>query len=201
MNNTAICIQLFIFLILICDVCHAERRIGNLEQKIREGALPKWCLATEEGGITSPLFKKYKKKYGKSWSAMHHYCYCLDATNLANKRKLENNEKLYLYNLRKAKTEAEFVIPRVTDDFVLKPVILTNYGKILIQLNELVQANKSFSAAIRLKPDYPLPYLYLSQLYSQRDMKERAIKVLKKGISKCQDNGLLRKELSRLQGN
>ena len=190
------------FFVLVCFIQHAEAaRTGNLKQKIAKGLLPKWCLGTEEGGLGNPMYLKYLKKYGDSWRGMHHYCRCLDAQNLAKQRKLENNQQFYIVNLKKAKMEAEYVIPRVADDFVMKPFILNNYGTILVQLNEISNAIKAFKRAIRLKPDYSKPYHHLSTLYYRHGMKKNAIDVLKKGIEICKNKEGLKRKLVSYSGN
>jgi len=71
-------------------------------------------------------------------------------------------------------------------------------GETLLSLNDAEAALKSYNAAIEMKPEWPLPYLGLGNLYLKENKVEDSIKVYEQGITATSGSLLLVTDLARI---
>lgn len=90
--------------------------------------------------------------------------------------------------------EFDYVITRVSDDFILLPEILTKKGENLILLGKGQVGILELERAIELKPDYWPPYAHLSDYFKSLGDLKMAREVLERGLSLSPESkGLLRR--------
>lgn len=90
--------------------------------------------------------------------------------------------------------EFDYVITRVSDDFILLPEILTKKGENLILLGKGQVGILELERAIELKPDYWPPYAHLSDYFKSLGDLKMAREILERGLSLSPESkGLLRR--------
>ena len=76
------------------------------------------------------------------------------------------------------------------------PLILSNYGEILVQEGELDEARQAFTRLTELQPDQPQPWLYLGQLEELAGRPQAAGVAYQRGLAVAPDNPSLREGLA-----
>jgi tetratricopeptide (TPR) repeat protein len=174
------------------------------EYDLREVALlPRYCIYTQlfrdrvPGGNNPEEIEKCYATMGKTFHAMHHYCWGLMESNRA--KFLVRNREVRMFYLASAIKEFDYVIERAPADFVLLPEILTRKGENLILLGRQAEGIEVINQALKIRPDFWLPYAVISDYYKSAGDLVAAKKMLEKGLAHSPDNKLLRKRLAELE--
>ena len=139
---------------------------------------------------------KYYKIFGKNLTAMHHYCYGLKIIKeLPGKC---NDQKCRNYELNLIISEFDYVLKHSDSKFIMRPELLMSKGNILLLLNKLGEAARSYQEAIKIKPNFVPAYIGLSRVYILVGDKKVAIKILQKGLKNVPDDKILKTELLKL---
>lgn len=164
--------------------------------------LPRYCIHTHSfreripGGNNPEQIEYWRSVMGKTYEAMHHYCWGLMKTNRA--LVLSRDRRTRLSWLQASLAEFDYVIANAPKDFVLLPEIHTRKGENLILLGRAPLGIQELARAIEAKPDYWPPYVHLSDYYkSTRDLK-KARELLEKALSFAPDVKDLQMRLAEL---
>lgn len=169
----------------------------------REVALiPHYCVYTQifrakvPGADDKAVIDSWYERLGPGFHYLHHYCWGLMKTNRA--LLLATDAQTRLFYLRDSIAEFDFVIERVSDDFLLLPEILSKKGENLVRLGRGPEAVIFFQRAIDLKPDYWPPYAYMSDYYRQLGEQAKARAFLEEGLQRVPESQSLRARLAEL---
>jgi tetratricopeptide (TPR) repeat protein len=166
--------------------------------------LPPYCRYTHLGvvegmpGAKNPQqIERWKLVMGaQNFRHIHHYCQGLQSTNRALFGRLAKQHRDF--ELRNSIIEFDYVILRVTPDFVLLPEILTKKGENLMRLGRAPEAMPALFRAIERKADYWPPYAVLSDYYKEIGKIEEAREWLQKGLAASPEATALQKRLREL---
>jgi hypothetical protein len=129
---------------------------------------------------------------------MQHYCWGLMKTNRA--LILASNRQDRQFYLTDSLSEFDYVIQRVSPDFVLLPEIHTKKGENLLHLGRTLQGIGELQRAIELKPDYWPPYAAASDYFKKSKDIAKAREWLEKGVLASPDSKALQQRLAELGG-
>jgi len=167
--------------------------------------IPRYCIYTDTfrnrvpGGNDKAIIDSWYARLGPGFGALHHYCWGLMKTNRALLR--ANDAQTREFYLRDAIHEFDYVIDRVTNDFLLLPEILAKKGENLIRLSRGPEGVLVLERAMELKPDYWPPYAYMSDYYLASGELTKAREVLETGIRQAPESQTLRSRLAELENN
>lgn len=164
--------------------------------------LPRYCIYTQlfrdtvPGGSDAAEIERWKRVFGPTYLALHHYCWGLMKTN----RAFFHTQKAEVRNfyLESAVGEFDYVLRHATPDFVLLPEILTKKGEHLIRLGKAPAGTTELLRAIEAKPDYWPPYVVLSDHYRNTGDLTTARELLERALSFSPDAKVLKTRLREL---
>lgn len=188
--------RLAITLMLCTPMAHADK-VESIAELVR---LPAYCRGTQQirdiSGDTVPI-KDYERKYGFSYSHLHHYCWALNSENNAA---FMNDRYLASGKLEQALGDIDYVL-RANDDpkFIFLPEIYTTKARILFKLKKSSDAILWLQKAIDANPRYMPAYARLSDYYLDQGDKSKAVKILEKGIAHGQRTEILTLRLKKLE--
>lgn len=165
--------------------------------------LPKFCphtiLFSEKvpGGNNPDEIARWKSVLGDTFRHLHHYCWGLMKTNRA--MLLARNTQTRQFYLGDSINEFNYVIERAPEDFVLLPEILSRKGQNLIRLGKVPLGMLELERAAQLKPDYWVPYAYMSDYYKESGDLRKAREQLEKGLQAAPDSTALKRRLEELE--
>src|SRR5262245_47319341 len=175
---------------------------GKFDAKL-VAMLPPYCKYTQDyrqnvpgGGDTAQIEHWASALGAENFHHLHHYCYGLVNTNRAlyfSSNKQERN-----FELSQSVREFDYVLARVTPDFVLMPEILTKRGENLLRLGNGPVGALDLNRAIELKPDHWPPYAALSDYYKSLGDVASAREWAKKGLSAAPGAKALQRRLAEL---
>src|SRR3954447_13539924 len=163
--------------------------------------LPPYCKYTQDyrasvpGGNDPGQIEHWASVLGaQNFLHLHHYCYGLVNTSRAlyfSSSKLERN-----FELSNSVREFDYVLARVTPDFVLLPEVLTKRGENLLLLGNGPEGALDLTRAIELKPDHWPPYAALSDYYKALGDLRSAREWAEKGLSAAPGTKALQRRLT-----
>jgi len=136
---------------------------------------------------------------GKSFWAMHHYCWGLISTRRALAAGVAPVIRRGL--LESAVNDYGYVVKNSTPDFVLLPEIYTRIGETQLLLGSSSAAYDAFARARSIKPDYWPPYVRWAEVLVKTGRKKEAKALLADGLRYSPDAKPLIEEYRRLGGN
>jgi tetratricopeptide (TPR) repeat protein len=151
------------------------------------GRLPNYCKYTQDfrikvpGGNNPAQIAYWTSVMGETFNAMHHYCWGLMKLNRA--LYLARSAQVRTYYFGDAILEFDYVLEHSTEDFLLRPEILTKKAQSLIKLGKGPLAVPILERAIELKPDYWPPYVQLSDYYKESGQVALARETLEKAMA------------------
>lgn len=165
--------------------------------------LPPYCKYTQDyrdnlaGGQDPAQIERWAGVLGaQNFHHLHHYCYGLVNTNRALYFSSTKRERDF--ELSQSVREFDYVLARVTPDFVLLPEILTRRGENLLRLGSGPEGALDLNRAIELKPDHWPPYAALSDYYKGLGDVASARAWAKKGLSAAPGTRALQRRLAEL---
>lgn len=162
--------------------------------------LPPYCIYSQYFSWKYRPDEEEKKRWevalGRTFIAIHHYCFGLMKTHRALfLTKTKQNRDYYL---RDSLKEFDYVIERAPDDFVLLPEILTKKGENLVRLGRGSFAVFDFERAATLNPKFWPPYAHLADYYKSTGEMDKAREVLNKGMQRAEETKQLERRLAEL---
>jgi tetratricopeptide (TPR) repeat protein len=151
------------------------------------GRLPNYCRYTQSfraklpGGNDPAQISYWHSVMGETFESMHHYCWGLMKLNRA--LYLARSQQARTYYFGDAIREFDYVLERSSENFVLRPEILTKKGQALINLGKGPLAVPILERAIELKPDYWPPYVQMADHYKASGQIALARETLEKAIA------------------
>lgn len=172
-------------------------KIGDVEVR----ALPPYCRA--QGFIRDDLsakvseseIEKWKGLLGPGYLHVHHYCWALNALNLAHRASDEGvRQRYYDYAVK----NIEYVQRNAGPTLPIMPEILVKKGYVLRLMGQDAASSREFLASIALRPDYTPAYAGLSEYYQDLGDREQARRVLEEGLSHSPKSEMLKRKLAEL---
>ncbi len=166
------------------------------------GRLPSYCKYTQSfrervpGGDNPAQIAQWLAVMGDVFNHMHHYCWGLMKLNRALHLARGKHARDFFFN--DAITEIDYVLNRSSEDFVLRPELLTKKGQSLIMLGRGPLAVIELERAIELKPDYWPPYVQLADYYSQIGDTAKAREMIERALGFAPESKTLRSKLDEL---
>ena len=117
---------------------------------------------------------------GRSFWAVHHYCWALVGVNRAKRAGVSVQDRKFLYE--SAVSDGAYVLQNASPDFVLLPEIHLRMGQFYIALGDWGRALDHLNKSWELKPDYWPAYLELATINKAHGRRQAAIDVLNAGL-------------------
>lgn len=131
---------------------------------------------------TSPRASHWVSIMGRSFWAMHHYCWALINLNRAQRASMPSREKRHLRET--AVGDLRYVVNHSARDFIMLPEIFTTLGNTYLLLGDVRNAERSFKSAIGARPDYWPPYArWAEYLLIRGNFREEARSVVREGLT------------------
>lgn len=166
--------------------------------------LPRYCPDTmgfnygDAYSNTSPRAGHWVGLMGKSFWAMHHYCWGLIALNRSQKSGTPTNVRLSLWE--SARGDFGYVVKNAPPDFIMLPEIFTKIGTVELLLSHPDRANEAFSRARQLKPDYWPAYSHWAEYLMKIGKRPEALKVVASGLANAPGSKVLLEQYRTLGG-
>jgi len=196
--------RLFIFLALAATVTIAMARPEN----VTDGELaltPPYCPDTigfkygDAYHNTSPRAAHWVGMMGKSFWAMHHYCWALINIRRSQAAGVPPATRKYL--LENAIADCTYVLQNSSADFILLPEIYTRIGETHLMLANPAPAYEAFAQARSIKPDYWPAYQRWAEVLIKSGQKAEAKKLVAEGLRHAPDAKPLLDQYRQLGGN
>jgi len=148
----------------------------------------------------SPRAPYWESVMGKTFWAVHHYCWALIHLQRAARPGLPKMDRDHM--IRVAIRDFYYVINEARrngeDQFVLLPELFYRAGESYILLQEYPQAMAEFELSRQAKPDYWPPYVAQAQLHTKLGMKAQARELVESGLKLMPDEPNLREAMKKL---
>ncbi|MGD7037011.1 tetratricopeptide repeat protein [Methylotuvimicrobium buryatense] len=167
---------------------------ANWKSEIDFSLIPEYCKARYKVGDERST-EIWKKRLGKDFIHIHHYCYGLHLFNAAG-RKIESKERKQ--TLQASLNQMIYTKEHSSPNFALQPKISFDIGRVYEGLEEPGKAMKAYQNSIRLNPKVAPPYAAISKLYLKQNNKKEAVAILKKGLKYNPNSKTLKKHLQKL---
>lgn len=162
--------------------------------------LPRYCRDTQwfqERYARQRDF--WVSRMGPTFSHMHHYCWGLLNLNRARKADVQlGRNTAGIYNIL---NDFHYVTNLAPADFVLLPEIYTRIGEVELLAKNPRKANKAFSRARELKPDYWPAYSHWAEFLIKARKRTEAMEMVKSGLQHAPKSKVLREQYRLLGGN
>ena len=131
---------------------------------------------------TSPRASHWVSLMGKSFWAMHHYCWAMVNLNRAQRSTMSSLQRR---NLRdSAINDIRYVIHSSSPDFIMLPEVYTTLGNTYLLQRDVRNAEKAFKAAIAARADYWPPYArWAEHLIIRGNARDEARSVVREGLT------------------
>jgi hypothetical protein len=167
--------------------------------------IPPYCVDTmgftygDATTNTSPRAGYWLNMMGKSFWAVHHYCWGL--IKLRRAELAGTSKEVRTGTLLNVIAEYNYVLEHSTPDFVLRPELLARRGDAQLKLGAIGDALESYEAAIQFKPDYWIAYYNWAEflLASKRPMDAQAF--LERGLAQTPNHPKLRAAYKKAGGD
>ena len=162
--------------------------------------LPRYCKDT----MSFPENYQARQAYwvsvmGKTFQHMHHYCWALNEIQRSQRANTNRQARIGLW--QEAANNYLYVIKNAEPDFVLLPEIYTRLGEVELLRNLPANANKAFSMARELKPDYWPAYSRWAEYLMRNSQRAEALRIVTSGLQYSPDAKNLRELFQTLGGN
>jgi len=165
--------------------------------------LPHYCKYTKvfrnfvPGGNNKAEIERWYAEMGRTFDAMHHYCWALMKTNRA--LLLAKDKETKFFYLRAAIEDFNYVLRFARPDFIMMPELLTKKGENLIRIGRSGEGINELEHAIQIKQDYWPPYAVLSDYYESTGNVAKARELLEKALTFAPDTKALTRRLADLE--
>ena len=186
-------------ILLVMVIFSTSAQADTVDNTAQLGLLPHYCWGTQQIREISkdPVpIDQYEATYGESYHHFHHYCWALNAENIADRM---TNEYLKKSKLAYALGDYKYFLDRATPDFPFLPDVYTSRARVFFKLKRNAEAVSDLRKAIELKPGYAAAYSQLSEYYQRTGDRKDAIKTLEDGLSNNRDPGITAYFIGRLK--
>ena len=151
----------------------------------------------------SPRAPYWESVLGKTFWAMHHYCWALihlqraarpGVTKQARDHMIRVAIRDYYYVIAEAQRAGEY-------NFVMLPELYYRAGEAYVQLQEYAAAIEEFEKSRRAKADYWPPYVAQAQVHVTLGMRNEARALLEQGLQLMPGESNLLSAVDRLTGS
>lgn len=177
--------------------------------KAEVALLPPYCHYAQ-GGVVGNEMKHAPSPAAQRWVAafggpprapnhwiVHHYCYAqIHQARAYRYGASPRDRRIALHGVVE---EINWTLDHTSPDFVLRPEMLLNRGRALMQLKRPVQALESFRAAIEAKRDYWPPYVEIAEWHSSRGEDAKAVAMLEEALKHAPDAKPVRARLAQVK--
>lgn len=171
--------------LLLTSTCHAVKPANVSAGEI--AMLPAYCIDTEgfmhgpENSPTqSPRAREWVAKMGRSFWAMHHYCWGLINLNRLRFGHAKTNNKQYF--AKQIVDEYRYVIENTSSDFILLPEIWTRMGEASLLAGDIGGAMDAYAKARSIKPDYAPAYTQWAEFQLKNNKRDEARALVEEGL-------------------
>lgn len=194
----------------VCSAVLLAAFLGNAVAKpdditdVEMQLLPRYCRDTMGFGYgdavtnTSPRAGYWVSLMGRSFWAMHHYCWGLISMGRALRAGLPEANRRALWE--SAKGDFNYVVKNSTPDFIMLPEIYTRIGDADLALGRPGAARQAFEKARGLKADYWPAYSRWAEYLIGAGQRGEAIKIVIAGLENAPDSKVLRQQFQLLGG-
>ena len=176
-------------------------------KNITEGELalaPSYCQDVQgikwgdQYSNTSPRAAHWVALMGKTFWAMHHYCWALIHIQRSSAAGLSPQVRQRM--IQEAIGDYDYVIQNATPNFVLLPEIYLRIGEAQVLANNPAAAMDAFATARKIKADYWPAYVRGAEVFERLGMKAKAKSLLENGLQRMPDEPALRSAFERMGG-
>lgn len=167
--------------------------------------LPAYCIDTEgfmygpeNSPKQSPRAAGWVAKMGRSFWAMHHYCWGLVNLNRLKTGRAQTNNKAYF--AKQIVNEYMYVVNNALPGFVLLPEIWTRIGEASLLAGDIGGAMDAYAQARQIKPDYWPAYAQWAEFQAKVGKKKEALELVRSGLEYAPDSVVLLDLNKRLGG-
>ena len=147
---------------------------------------------------TSPRAAHWVALMGKTFWAMHHYCWALIHIQRSSAAGLSPQIREGM--IQEAIGDYYYVIKNATPNFVLLPEIYLRIGEAQVMAKNPVAASDAFAKARELKADYWPAYARGAEVFERLGMKTKAKSLLEDGLERMPNEPALQTAFVRLGG-
>lgn len=161
---------------------------------------PPYCPYTQTIGhyTSSSEGRMWLSRLGPSFAHMHHYCWGQINYQRALRSGTPENTRRGLLN--EVRIDYRYVTAAATPDFVLLPEIYSRLGEVELRLDMIRDADKSFTKARALKPDYWPAYSHWAEYLIAQGKRSEARKVVAAGLKYSPNSKVLLAQRRLLDG-
>ena len=159
---------------------------------------PSYCRDTQGYGNSgtpdapSPAAQRWVGMMGKTFWAMHHYCW--GQINMQRAMRSGTAPQMRQHLLGSVLDDYNFVLRYASANFVLLPEIHTRVGEVELLLSRPRDAEKSFAKARALKRDYWPAYSHWAEYLIKVGKTAEARKLVKQGLEYAPGSRVLREQ-------
>jgi len=178
----------------------SPENVTDAEMKL----LPRYCPDTmgfKYGDAyynTSPRAGYWVSLMGKSFWAMHHYCWGQITMLRAQKVGVPASTRRAMWE--SARGDYGYVVNNSPPDFIMLPEIYTRIGEVELLLVHPDKANEAFAQARQLKPDYWPAYSHWAEYLMKIGRRPEAMKIVTSGLEHSPDAKVLLEQYRLLGG-
>lgn len=209
-NSFALLIRVFqvdrLLVVIICMALNlaSEPAIARKPDNITEAemaTIPPYCPYSQSWNYVSngPDTKRWVSILGNTFHAIHHYCWA--QINLQRSFRIGLTEQERRALLIVVRDDYLYVIESAKPGFVLMPEIMSRLGEVEVRLSKISEANKSFSIARKIKPDYWPAYSHWAEYLIRTGKKTEAKSLVKTGLEYSPNSRVLREQFRLLGGD
>lgn len=192
-------------LCLLLTLSHAKARPRDVTDEEIALTSP-FCLDTEafrgphqcQPGRTQKSYY-WQEVLGNGFCHLHHYCWAEVYLLRANRRSTNPAERKR--QLKYAISEFNYVIRNSPPNFILLPEIYTRKGEAELRVSDFASADKSFSRARSIKPDYWPAYAGWIDVLIKAGRKDEAKALAKLGLEYSPNARILIEQYKQLGGD
>lgn len=174
--------------------------ISEAEMKL----LPPYCIDTMGFGYgdasfnTSPRAGHWVALMGRSFWAMHHYCWAQINMNRSRRAGIPSQTRKAIWE--SVRGDYGYVLKNATSDFIMLPEIYTRIGEVELLLAHPDKAGEAFARARQQKPDYWPAYSHWAEFLMKIGRRPEAMKIVISGLENAPGSKVLLEQYRVLGG-
>jgi len=193
MNRHTLILGLFIT--IICMPAHATDTGYPNDVELR--SLPEYCQVKLRQKPGDAGYNTWLNILGPDFIHTHHFCAGLNFINRHYKARSVYDRKYYL---TASLPEFGYMITHAAPTYSLMPDVYMSRATALSKLGRAGEALTDFQKAIQLNPKLPKAYAIVSDYYSDRNLKDKALAMISEGLKQVPDSKMLQRRFLELGG-
>ena len=175
----------------LAPAAHAISNGGEITDE-ELALLPPWCNYTQTfrgASKNNKAYFDYMKKYGGSWSHIHHYCWAMAGMMRFDREPIGSQHRGSL--LRSAIGNVDYSLERSSEDFAFWYEMMNHKARLLQRGRKLDDAVKVATRAMQKQPARLDAYVTLVDILGQAKRPADAKKVLEQAAQNVDDKARL----------